>query len=63
MSMIDKLVAYENDEMTQEETISFFQELIDTGLISGLQGHYQRTAEALLKAGIIKQKNTSKETK
>ena len=47
----DKIIAYENDEMSQEEVIEFFQELIDTGAAWRLQGHYGRTALRLIEYG------------
>ena len=46
-----KIIAYENNEMTQEEVIEFFQELIDTGHAWRLQGHYGRTALRLIEYG------------
>ena len=45
------IVAYENDELTEEEIIAGFQELIDSGLIRQLQGFYGRTATALIESG------------
>jgi hypothetical protein len=48
---VSKIIAYENNEMTQEEVIEFFQELIDTGYAWRLQGHYGRTALRLIEYG------------
>ena len=48
---VRKIIAYENNEMTQEEVIEFFQELIDTGYAWRLQGHYGRTALRLIEYG------------
>jgi hypothetical protein len=49
----DKIIAYENGEMeTKEELVEFFQELIDSGLAWELQGHYGRTAQALIQGNI-----------
>ena len=48
---INKIIKYESGEMDQEETISFFQELIDTGHAWRLQGHYGRTALRLIEYG------------
>ena len=48
---VSKIIAYENNEMTQEEVIEFFQELIDTGHAWRLQGHYGRTALRLIESG------------
>jgi len=36
---------------TDEQLISFFQELINSGLCWHLQGHYGRTARALINVG------------
>jgi hypothetical protein len=48
------IIAYETDEMeTREEVIQLFQHLVDTGLAWSLQGHYGRTATALIEAGYI----------
>jgi len=51
--MISDIIAYENGEMEHEEVIDFFQGLVDTGMAWVLQGHYGRTAQALLDAGEI----------
>jgi hypothetical protein len=51
--MVNDIIAYENGEMDEEEVISLFQELVDTGMVWVLQGHYGRTAQALLDAGEI----------
>jgi thymidine phosphorylase len=54
MTLTEKLTAYEHGDMTEEETIAFFQEMLDTGLVWELQGHYGRTAGYLLDLGVIK---------
>jgi hypothetical protein len=53
--MIDvgTMVEYESGELTEEETIEFFQELVDTGLAWQLQGSYGRTAMDLLRDGYL----------
>ena len=56
MPDVDKIIAYEQGEMSDEETINFFQELIDSGVVWQLQGHYGRTAHALIQAGHCKVK-------
>lgn len=53
MDLIDKIIRYEQDDMSHEEIIQMFQELMNTGLIFGLQGSYQRTATRLMNAGLI----------
>ena len=55
-SIVDKMIAYEGGEMNEEESIEFFQELLDRRLINSLQGSYQRTASILLELGHIEQR-------
>jgi hypothetical protein len=52
MAQIDKIIAYEQGELDEDETVSLFQELIDSGLAWQLQGHYGRTAARLIDAGL-----------
>ena len=40
-------------ELSEEATIAWFQELVNSGLAWQLQGSYGRTASALLRAGMI----------
>ncbi len=49
---IDKIIAYENGQLDEEETVELFQGLIDSGAAWTLQGHYGRTAAALIDAGL-----------
>ena len=51
--MLDKIMRYEQGEMTADEILELFQELIDTGLIHELNGHYQRQASRLVRDGIL----------
>ncbi len=52
-NLVDKIMAYEGGEMTEDEMVAFFQELVDSGLAWNLQGHYGRTAAALIDAGLV----------
>jgi len=52
--MIDQIIRYENGEMEENEIVSFFQKLIDNGMAWTLQGHYGRTATALIEMGECK---------
>ena len=51
--MLDKIIRYEQGDMNDIEMIEMYQELLNTGLIFKLQGHYGRTANNLLLAGLI----------
>ena len=54
-NFIDNLIAYESGELDDETTLEFFQHLVDTGMAWSLQGHYGRTAMALIEEGLIAQ--------
>lgn len=51
MDQVSKIIAYEQGELSDEDTIALFQELINSGLAWQLQGHYGRVAKALIDAG------------
>lgn len=53
MDNIDRLMDYEQGKLSEEETIVLFQALVNSGLAWKLQGHYGRTAKAMLDAGLI----------
>ena len=53
--VIDKIIRYENGNMSDEETTEFFQELIDSGMAWSLQGHYGRMAMFFLEEGLCVQ--------
>lgn len=56
MKNIDKIIAYEQGELSDNETIELFGDLIKSGMAWSLQGHYGRTAEALIEQGYIDNK-------
>jgi hypothetical protein len=45
------ILAFETDELDDEQIVAGFQQLIDSGLAWQLQGVYGRTAEQLIDAG------------
>jgi hypothetical protein len=51
MNMFGLLNDYEDGLLTDDETISMFQDLIDSRIVWGLQGSYGRMAEALIEQG------------
>lgn len=56
---VSNIIAWENGELTEEEEISFFQSIIDSGLVWQLQGSYGRYAHILIESGqcTLKQAN------
>ena len=51
MDIVSKIIEWETGQMDEETAITFFQELIDTGMAWTLQGSYGRAAKALIEAG------------
>lgn len=50
--IVQGIMDYESGEMESfEEEVAFFQLLINTGMAWKLQGHYGRTADALIEEG------------
>lgn len=47
------IMAYEAGELDESGTKDLFQDLVNTGLAWQLQGHYGRTAQALIEGGHI----------
>lgn len=52
-AMLDDIIAYENGELDEDETVELFQQLVNSGLVWQLQGSYGRTAMDLINAGLI----------
>ncbi len=52
-SLVNDIVAYELDELSEDEVIDLFQRLVDSGAAWKLQGHYGRTAAELINAGLV----------
>lgn len=53
MPDIDKIIAFENGELDNDEVLMFFADLITTGVVWQLQGSYGRTATELIEGGFI----------
>lgn len=54
MQLVEQLIAYEEGQITGEDEIALFQQLIDTGTCWHLDGHYHRVAATPIEAGLIK---------
>lgn len=52
-TVVGRIIAYENGELEGTEVVAFFGELVRLGLAWTLQGHYGRTAAALIDAGLL----------
>jgi len=51
--LVDKIIAYEGGELSSQEALILFSEIIKGNLLHTLQGCYQRTAQALIEGGYI----------
>lgn len=49
---IGAMIAWENGELSDEDTVTLFQRLIDSGLAWKLQGCYGRQASELIDFGV-----------
>jgi len=56
MPSLDKILAFEQGEMGQEEAVEFIQSGIDAGWVWKLQGFYGRTAANLIEMGLCHQR-------
>jgi len=52
MDHVDKIIAFESGEMTDEEIVEFFQEIISDGTVWHLQGSYGQLASDLIDSGL-----------
>jgi hypothetical protein len=65
LQLVDRLIDYEEGQLSEEQEIALFEYLVQTGTCWQLEGHYQRVAATLMEAGLISspvhtEANTSK---
>ena len=53
MDQLDRMMAWEQGELDQEQEVELFQELVNNGLAWQLQGCYGRQAQRLIDAGLV----------
>jgi hypothetical protein len=53
LSNMQVLFDYENGELDEIQSLILFSELVKSGLAWQLQGHYERTAKALIEGGFL----------
>lgn len=54
----NRLIDYECGHLNDIQTLRLFSELISTKMVWGLQGHYGRTASALIESGWLERDGT-----
>jgi len=52
-NIVEQINEYENGNLTDQEVIELFQELVDTGVVWTLQGSYGRVAFDLIEQGLV----------
>ncbi len=56
-----QIIAFENDELSEDEVVELFQGLVNSGLAWQLQGSYGSTAVSLIEAGLVTRPGQSTE--
>ena len=51
--VLDNIIAYEGGELSNNDILELFSELVKNGMAWSLQGCYGRQAEALIKSGYL----------
>jgi hypothetical protein len=53
LDLVDRIMAYESDELDAADTLELFSELVKSGAAWSLQGFYGRAAAAMIDAGYL----------
>lgn len=53
MNVLEQIIRYECGELDEDEEVKLFQELVNSGLVWQLQGHYGRYATFLIEEGLV----------
>jgi len=54
LDVVDKIISFESGELSVDEVVVLFQELVDSGLAWSLQNSYGRVAQSLIESGLVK---------
>lgn len=57
LDQVGQIMAYEQGDLDEADTLALFQDLVNSGLAWQLQGSYGRTAARLIEAGLIEAKH------
>jgi hypothetical protein len=57
-AFVNKIMDYEDGELSGNDTLELFAALIESGVVWSLQGSYGRTADQLIRAGYIDERGT-----
>jgi len=53
LNLSERIISYEQGEGDANDTLNLFADLVSTGMVWGLQGHYGRIAQYLMDKGYL----------
>lgn len=53
LNLSERIISYEMGEGDAVDTLNLFADLVRSGMVWGLQGHYGRTAQYLIDKGYL----------
>ena len=57
MNLFESMMAWEEGTLSEDDTVTLFQALVDNGWAWTLQGCYGRQAMALIEEGLVTRRN------